>query len=67
MARVTDTGEQILHTRLEALEEEVAQLRAEIRCPRCGEPAPPSQRWPGDAQARDIRPPHTCGRDPWSR
>ena len=51
--------------RLAALEEEVARLRAEVRCPRCSEPAPPEERWPGDARARDIRPPHSCGREPW--
>jgi len=34
--------------RLQALEEEVARLRAQVRCPRCSEPAPPPERWPGD-------------------
>ena len=48
---------------LEALENEVRTLRAQLDCGRCSSPTPPSPRWPGDLWARDSRPPsHTCGR-----
>jgi hypothetical protein len=56
-----------LLARLALLEAELANLRAEVRCRRCAEPAPPLARWGGDPLARDYRPAHSCGRDPWSR
>jgi hypothetical protein len=64
---MTGATEVELMARLAALEDEVLRLRAEVRCPRCAEPAPPLERWPGDPLARDWRPAHSCGREPWSR
>lgn len=48
--------------RLAQLEDELARLRTEVRCPRCSEPPPPLERWPGDARAREYRPACSCGR-----
>jgi hypothetical protein len=61
---VTDDCE--LRRRVEALEDEVVQLRAELRCPRCSMPTPPLPRWHRDKRSIDLRPAHTCGREPWS-
>ena len=35
--------------RLLELEDGMAELRRHIFCPRCSEPAPPGERWGGDA------------------
>ena len=56
----------VLDERVVAIEAEVDQLRAELRCPRCSTPPPPEPRWPGDLHARDDRGPHQCGRRPWA-
>jgi hypothetical protein len=52
---------------LDAIEAAIARLVAVSTCPRCTQPPPPPERWPGDARARDDRRPHTCGRPRWSR
>ena len=53
--------------RIVRLEDELARFEGEHRCRRCSEPAPPLERWPGDARARDERPACTCGKQrAWS-
>jgi hypothetical protein len=64
---MTSADDRDLRARIAAMEEELANLRAEVRCQRCSESVPEEPRWPGDLHARDLRPPHTCGRSPWSR
>lgn len=52
--------------RLGDVEDELDELRAQLTCRRCMEPAPTVGRWGGDPWSRDTRPPmHTCGKARW--
>ncbi len=48
------------------LQDELDELRGFVTCRRCSAEPPLPPRWGGDPRARDERPPHSCGKPPWS-